>query len=281
MLPSDWISRDRLWAELVSNHTTGKTLYYLFKNTISHSDKIRLTFYWFEYVIQDQQISARTPQGYSSNSLSHWHSQDNNLPATDTVIKEQKVSFDSHWEHNVLTVRLILLRHRTKSIHDPVILSAENSSDSHKKTQRVLNNTDSVHTFIRNRSSSNNNLFDHDGYFISWRLDQNRTMTIKSIWVQAHQDEKKIPGQILSDAALRSIKVDSIAEDYLLDPRQPQTSDNAAHGCASHQHMHSRNQGHWLLRGCYPREYRWILPPWISERQTCLVRLNVVVYRLV
>jgi hypothetical protein len=55
-------------------------------------------------------------------------------------------------------------------------------------------------------------------------------MTIKSIWVQVHQDEnKKIPGQILSDAALRSIKVDSIAEDYLLDPRQPQTSDNAAH----------------------------------------------------
>jgi hypothetical protein len=56
------------------------------------------------------------------------------------------------------------------------------------------------------------------------RLGQNRTMTIKSIWVQAHQDEKKIPGQILSDAALRNIKVDSIAEDYLLDPRQPQTS---------------------------------------------------------
>jgi hypothetical protein len=49
-------------------------------------------------------------------------------------------------------------------------------------------------------------------------------------WVQAHQDEKKIPGQILSDAALQNIKVDSIAEDYLLlDPRQPQTSDNAAH----------------------------------------------------
>ena len=30
-------------------------------------------------------------------------------------------------------------------------------------------------------------------------------------------------------AALRNIKVDSIAEDYLLDPCQPQTSDNAAH----------------------------------------------------
>jgi hypothetical protein len=54
-------------------------------------------------------------------------------------------------------------------------------------------------------------------------------MNIKRTWVQAHQDEKKIPGQILSGAALRNIKVDSIAEDYLLDTRQPQTSDNAAH----------------------------------------------------
>jgi len=54
-------------------------------------------------------------------------------------------------------------------------------------------------------------------------------MNIKRTWVQAHQDEKKIPGQIISDAALRNIKVDSIAEDYLLNPRQPQTSDNAAH----------------------------------------------------
>jgi hypothetical protein len=62
---------------------------------------------------------------------------------------------------------------------------------------------------------------------LTHRLGQNRTMNIKRTWVQAHQDEKKIPGQILSDAALRSIKVDSIAEDYLLDPRQPQTSDNA------------------------------------------------------
>jgi hypothetical protein len=54
-------------------------------------------------------------------------------------------------------------------------------------------------------------------------------MTIKSTWFQAHQDEKKIPDQILSDAALRNIKVDSIAEDYLLDPHQSQTSDKAAH----------------------------------------------------
>jgi hypothetical protein len=58
---------------------------------------------------------------------------------------------------------------------------------------------------------------------LTHRLGQNRTMTIKSTWVQAHQDEKKLPGQILSDAAPRNIKVDSIAEDYLLDPRQPQT----------------------------------------------------------
>jgi ribonuclease HI len=56
---------------------------------------------------------------------------------------------------------------------------------------------------------------------LTHRLGQNRSMTIKSIWVQAHQDEKELPGQILSDAALRNIKVDSIAEDYLLDPRQP------------------------------------------------------------
>jgi hypothetical protein len=54
-------------------------------------------------------------------------------------------------------------------------------------------------------------------------------MTIKSTWVKAHQDEKKLPGQVLSDAALRNIDVDSIANDYLLDTRQPQTRDNAAH----------------------------------------------------
>jgi hypothetical protein len=57
-------------------------------------------------------------------------------------------------------------------------------------------------------------------------------MNIKRTWVQAHQDKKKIPGQILSDAALWNIKVDSIAEDYLLDPHQPQqTSDNAISIC--------------------------------------------------
>ena len=66
---------------------------------------------------------------------------------------------------------------------------------------------------------------------LTHRLGQNRTMNIKRTWVQAHQDEKKLPGEILSDAALRNIKVDSIAKDYLLDPRQPQTSDNAAHVC--------------------------------------------------
>ena len=54
-------------------------------------------------------------------------------------------------------------------------------------------------------------------------------MTIKSTWVKAHQDEKKLPGQILSDAALRNLKADSIAEDYLLDPRQPQISENVEH----------------------------------------------------
>jgi hypothetical protein len=54
-------------------------------------------------------------------------------------------------------------------------------------------------------------------------------MTIKRTWAKAHQDEKKIPGQVLSDAALRNIKVDSIAENYLLDPSQPQTSENVEH----------------------------------------------------
>jgi hypothetical protein len=83
-------------------------------------------------------------------------------------------------------------------------------------------------------------------------------MTIKSIWVQAYQDEKKLSGQIISDAALRNIKVDSIAEDYLLDPHQPQTSDNAAHVDA--QAISICIQG-TRITGRYPREYRWILPP--------------------
>jgi len=41
--------------------------------------------------------------------------------------------------------------------------------------------------------------------------------------------KNKLRGQVLSDAALRNIDVDSIANDYLLDTRQPQTQDNAAH----------------------------------------------------
>ena len=53
---------------------------------------------------------------------------------------------------------------------------------------------------------------------LTQRLGQNRPMTIKSTWVKAHQDEKKIPGHVLSDAALRNIKADSIAKNYLLDP---------------------------------------------------------------
>jgi hypothetical protein len=53
-------------------------------------------------------------------------------------------------------------------------------------------------------------------------------MTIKSKWVKAHQDEDKLSGQVLSDAALQNINVDSTANDYLLDTRQPQTQDNAA-----------------------------------------------------
>jgi hypothetical protein len=64
---------------------------------------------------------------------------------------------------------------------------------------------------------------------LTQRLGQNRSMIIKSTWVKAHQDEDKLPGQVLSDAALRNIDVDSIANDCLLDTRQPQTQDNAAH----------------------------------------------------
>jgi hypothetical protein len=52
---------------------------------------------------------------------------------------------------------------------------------------------------------------------LTQRLGHNRSMTIKSTWVKAHQDENKLPGQVLPDAALRNIDVDSIANDYLLD----------------------------------------------------------------
>ena len=40
-------------------------------------------------------------------------------------------------------------------------------------------------------------------------------MAFKSTWVKAHQDDDKLPGQVLSDAALRNIDVDSLANDYL------------------------------------------------------------------
>ena len=45
------------------------------------------------------------------------------------------------------------------------------------------------------------------------RLGQNRSMTIKSTWAKAHQDEDKLPGQVLSDFASRNIDVDSIANE--------------------------------------------------------------------
>ena len=47
-------------------------------------------------------------------------------------------------------------------------------------------------------------------------LGQNRSMTFKSTWVEAHQDDDKLPGQVLSGAALINIAVDSLANDYLL-----------------------------------------------------------------
>jgi hypothetical protein len=54
-------------------------------------------------------------------------------------------------------------------------------------------------------------------------------MIIKSTWVKAHQDENKLSGQVLSDAALWNINVDGITNESLLDTRQPQTRDNAEH----------------------------------------------------
>jgi hypothetical protein len=54
-------------------------------------------------------------------------------------------------------------------------------------------------------------------------------MTIKSTWVKAHQDKNKLPSQVLSDAELRNINVDSIADEYLVDTCQPQTRDKAEH----------------------------------------------------
>jgi hypothetical protein len=64
---------------------------------------------------------------------------------------------------------------------------------------------------------------------LTHRLGKKRSMTIKSTWVKAQQDEDQLPSQVLSDATLRNIDVDSIANDYLLDTRQPQTQENAAH----------------------------------------------------
>jgi hypothetical protein len=52
------------------------------------------------------------------------------------------------------------------------------------------------------------------------RLGQNRSMTIKSKWVlKAHQDENKLPGQVLSDATLRNIDVDSTISSTPINPR--------------------------------------------------------------
>jgi len=101
-------------------------------------------------------------------------------------------------------------------------------------------------------------------------------MTIKSTWVKAHQDEDKLQGQVLSNAALRNIDVDNIANDCLLDTRQPQTQDNAAHVDA--QAISISIQG-IRITGRYEdaiRAYRWILPPPLSERQTQMDGLNVV-----
>ena len=52
---------------------------------------------------------------------------------------------------------------------------------------------------------------------LAHRLRQNWSMTFKSTLVKAHQDDYKLPGQVLSDAALRNIRVDHIREWRLSD----------------------------------------------------------------
>jgi hypothetical protein len=65
---------------------------------------------------------------------------------------------------------------------------------------------------------------------LTQRLGQNRSMTIKSTWVKAYQDEKRYQVKYSPTLLCRiSIKVDSIANDYLLDTCQPQTLENAVH----------------------------------------------------
>ena len=64
---------------------------------------------------------------------------------------------------------------------------------------------------------------------LTQRLDLHRSMTFKSTCVKAHQDDDQLSGQVLSDAALRNIDVDSLANAYLLATDQPQTRDNAAY----------------------------------------------------
>ena len=162
MLPSDWISRDRLWAHLVSNHTSGKTLHYLFKNTISHSAKIRLISTGLNTLFNTNKYRNTTRAA---------------IPVTVLVIDIHKITFQQQTQSSMNkrflstaienttfpTVRLTLLRQRTQRIRESVIISAESSSDSHKTTQWVLNNTDSVLTNIQHCSSSNNNCFNHHG----------------------------------------------------------------------------------------------------------------------
>ena len=72
-------------------------------------------------------------------------------------------------------------------------------------------------------------------------------MTIKSTRVKAHQDENKLPSQVLSDAALQNINVNSIANHYLLDTCQPQPRDKAEHVDAQ------------AVSICYQATYFWVL----------------------
>jgi ribonuclease HI len=76
---------------------------------------------------------------------------------------------------------------------------------------------------------------------LAQRLRQNRSMSFKSTWVKAHQDDDKLPGQVLSDAALQNIRVDSIATDSTsrVDSLRP-----APMLRMWYQYIHPRNQDH-------------------------------------
>ena len=74
-------------------------------------------------------------------------------------------------------------------------------------------------------------------------------MTFKSTWVKAYlddDDDDQLPGQVLSDAAVRNNDVDSLANAYLsrqINPR-PEIMHAAHVDAQGYQHIYSRNQDH-------------------------------------